>query len=403
MLFIIIVLIIFTSIYLYVGLRVIIPADLTKKWNIISWSAIIFFYLLPIISILQRIFGFQEFHNDVISMITYISLGFIILLLLLLLFRDSIWLFLNTAKKFFKKAKSIFFSKRKPKVDNSLNIDRRRFLEKSCNIALLGVSGVLSGYGFIESRKSATIEEVLIPFPGLTKDFNNLRIVQISDLHIGITIKRNFVQRVVDQVNSLSPDIIVITGDIVDRSVAHLKNDVSPLSELSSSYGTYFVTGNHEYYSGVESWLLKFKELGFTILNNEHAIIKHRKSHILLAGVTDYSGSRFSENHNSDPQAAILGSPNKCDIKILLAHQPRSIFNAASAGFDLQISGHTHGGQFFPWNYLVRLQQPFITGLHKYKNTWVYVNRGTGYWGPPLRIGVPSEITLIKLNSEINA
>jgi hypothetical protein len=162
--------------------------------------------------------------------------------------------------------------------------------------------------------------------------------------------------------------------------------------------GNYFVTGNHEYYSGVMEWIEQIRRLGFSVLINEHRIITREKRKMLLAGVTDYREGRMLPGHQSDPHKAMKAAP-KTDVKILLAHQPKNIFDAARAGYDLQISGHTHGGQFFPWNLLVGFSQPYVSGLHTHQNTRIYVSRGTGYWGPPLRVGSPSEITLIKLIS----
>jgi hypothetical protein len=173
---------------------------------------------------------------------------------------------------------------------------------------------------------------------------------------------------------------------------------VAPLKNIQSAQGNFFVTGNHEYYFGVTDWVIQIKRLGFSILLNEYHMINLGRGSLLLAGVTDYRGGNFLHSHRSDPIKAVSGAP-AADVKILLAHQPKSIFDAATAGFDLQISGHTHGGQFFPWNFVVGFNQPFVSGLHKYKNTQIYVSRGTGYWGPPVRVGAPSEITLIKLIS----
>jgi predicted MPP superfamily phosphohydrolase len=168
------------------------------------------------------------------------------------------------------------------------------------------------------------------------------------------------------------------------------------LKQISSGSGNFFVTGNHEYYSGVIEWIEEVKRLGFTVLLNEHVVITRGQARLLLAGVTDYRGGNFLPSHRSDPQKALNGAL-PADAKILLAHQPKNIFDAAQAGYDLQISGHTHGGQFFPWNLLVGFVQPYVSGLHTHQNTQIYVSRGTGYWGPPVRVGAPSEITLIKL------
>ncbi len=173
---------------------------------------------------------------------------------------------------------------------------------------------------------------------------------------------------------------------------------LKPLKDLDAPRGVFFITGNHEYYSGVEPWLDEMQRLGLTVLLNDHRLLEQQNSKIVIAGVTDYSAGQFIPAHASDPHKAIQGA-EAVPVKILLAHQPRNIFAAASAGYDLQISGHTHGGQYLPWKYLVTLNQPYIAGLHRHEHTWIYVNRGTGYWGPPLRLGVPSEITLFKLVS----
>jgi predicted MPP superfamily phosphohydrolase len=176
------------------------------------------------------------------------------------------------------------------------------------------------------------------------------------------------------------------------------------LSDLESSYGTYFVTGNHEYYSGAHQWIDKLRSMGIKVLMNEHVVIDHAidsqagdSATIILAGVTDYSAHHFDESHRSDPHGALADAPEFAHLKLLLAHQPRSAKAAADAGFDLQLSGHTHGGQFWPWPYFVRFQQPFTAGLNKLNRLWVYTSRGTGYWGPPKRFGAPSEITHLRL------
>jgi predicted MPP superfamily phosphohydrolase len=157
------------------------------------------------------------------------------------------------------------------------------------------------------------------------------------------------------------------------------------------------VTGNHEYYSGAGPWLTELRRLGLQILMNRHVLIERSGARLALAGVADYSAHHFDPAHRSDPVAAIRGVPADVSVKILLAHQPRSAAAAVDAGFDLQLSGHTHGGQFLPWNWFVRFQQPYTAGLARLRSMWVYTSRGTGYWGPPMRLGAPSEITRIRL------
>jgi predicted MPP superfamily phosphohydrolase len=186
---------------------------------------------------------------------------------------------------------------------------------------------------------------------------------------------------------------------VVDGTVEQLGADTAPLAELASRYGSYVVTGNHEYYSGVREWWAEFARLGLRGLMNEHVVIRHDGADLVLAGVADYSAHAFDPDQRSDPAKAQVGAPSGVP-KILLAHQPRSAGAAAAAGFDLQLSGHTHGGQFWPWPLLVRLQQPYTAGLHRLDKLWIYTSRGTGYWGPPKRFGAPAEITRIKLVAE---
>ena len=262
-------------------------------------------------------------------------------------------------------------------------------------VPVLALAITLMGYW--NARRTAGVVTVEVPLAGLPVALQGFTIVQISDIHVGPTIGRRYVEGIVEAVNRLKPDLVAITGDLVDGSVAELGAHVAPLSRLLSRHGSFFVTGNHEYYSGVLPWLAELKRLGIKVLHNEHVVIERGCAQLVLAGVTDYSAAHFDESHRSNPREAIAGAPINAAARVLLAHQPRSAAAAAAAGFDLQLSGHTHGGQFLPWNFLVRFQQPFTAGLHRLGPMWVYVSRGTGYWGPPKRFGAPSEITELKL------
>jgi predicted MPP superfamily phosphohydrolase len=251
--------------------------------------------------------------------------------------------------------------------------------------------------GFINARRLAQIKRVDVPIAGLPRELDGYAIAQISDIHVGPTIKRAYLNAIVNKVNALKPDAIAVTGDLVDGSVQRLALHTAPLSRLAAPDGVFFVTGNHEYYSGAEQWIAEVRRLGLRVLMNEH-VIRHRgQASLMIAGVTDYTAQHFNPAHKSDPLQAAAGAPDGVAVKVLLAHQPRSAPAAADAGFDLQLSGHTHGGQFFPWNLFVPLQQPFVAGLNRVRSLWVYTSRGTGYWGPPKRFGAPSEITLVRL------
>jgi predicted MPP superfamily phosphohydrolase len=250
--------------------------------------------------------------------------------------------------------------------------------------------------GFLNARRPARIKRVTIPLRGLSPALTGFRIVQISDIHVGPTIKAHYLQKIVDRVNALDADVVAITGDLVDGSVAELREHVAPLAGLRARHGVYFVTGNHEYYAGVHGWVDEVRRLGIRVLHNEHVVLDHGGAPLVLAGVPDYGGHHFDPAHRSDPAAALAGAPAGA-TRVLLAHQPRSAPAAAQAGFDLQLSGHTHGGQFLPWTFFVPLQQPYTAGLHQLDRLWVYVSRGTGYWGPPKRLGAPSEISELRL------
>jgi predicted MPP superfamily phosphohydrolase len=270
-------------------------------------------------------------------------------------------------------------------------------------VPLLGV--VITVLGFLNARRTAAIVKVDVPIKGLPAALQGFTLAQISDIHVGPTIKEAYLRRIVDKVNAQNADVVAITGDLVDGKVSELADHVAPLADLKSRHGTYFVTGNHEYYSGAHAWIDELRRLGLTVLLHQHVVIRPpagaaaaAEMPLVLAGVTDYSAGHFDPAHRSDPEQALRGAPLNA-VRVLLAHQPRSAAAAAKAGFDLQLSGHTHGGQFYPWNLFVRFQQPFTAGLHKLQNLWVYTSRGTGYWGPPKRFGAPSEITVLRLVS----
>ena len=238
--------------------------------------------------------------------------------------------------------------------------------------------------GLLNVARGPTVKRVRIPIPKLPVE--KYTIAHLTDVHIGNLIGKDFAEQLVQRVNALRPDLIVITGDLVDGQLNELRPHIDPLRGLRARDGVYSVTGNHEYYWNVEPWLLHLQSLGLRLLRNEH---------VTIANTLELAGTDDSSAHEDVPRAVAGRNPEL--PLVLLAHHPRTITRAAEANVDLQLSGHTHGGQLLPWGYLARLWDPKVSGLKRFGRTWLYVSQGTGYWGPPLRIGTSCEIAAITL------
>jgi hypothetical protein len=265
-----------------------------------------------------------------------------------------------------------------------------------------GIAGIVSfaaigaaGTGTVSALGQVAWRNVKVPLRRLSPAMSGFRIAQLTDLHIGPTLGKGWLREVVSHTNAANPDMIVITGDLVDGSVEALRDETAPLADLKAKHGVFFVTGNHEYYSGADEWIAELTRLGIRVLRNEHVAIGGADG-FDLAGVDDWSSKRFGGDHGPDLARALAGRDESREL-VLLAHQPKQIHEAAAKGVGLQLSGHTHGGQIFPWGLFVRLDQPFVSGLDRLDDTMIYVSRGTGFWGPPMRVGAPSEISLLEL------
>lgn len=288
----------------------------------------------------------------------------------------------------------LFYEKRaiKKKYDAS----RRAFFRRNLAMSGWGVLGTVAGIGTYQAFNPVT-EKVSIKVPDKFKDLRGLTITQISDLHVGATIGKKFLNDVVEEVNRLNSDLIVITGDLVDGFPQSLDSELQPLKKLNAPLGIYYVTGNHEFYWGGGEWISYIPSLGIKVLNNQNEIIKFNNSSFCLAGVNDFVSSKFTKSYTFDPEKAVQNVSS--DIyTILLSHRPRAHKYTQPLGVNLQLSGHTHGGQSFPWNLIVRVVQPYVAGLYNYKGMDIYVNKGTGFWGPPNRLGISGEITKLTLS-----
>lgn len=376
----------------YIGRRMLGPIRRSSRRVRNAWIALALWVLFIYASImLGRI---ELPYSAPFSWLAYVSLGLLSCAFTALLIRDIIWLPVRAAavvRKMITRARA---------DENSVAADasRRAHLLQLTNVGVLGVAAMATSYGIYEARRVPGIVALNVALPGLHPGFEGFRIGMITDIHAGLTVGRDWVEMIASEVDRLDTDLIAFTGDLADGSVRALRYDVAPLAELRAAHGLFFVTGNHEYYSGAESWVKEVGRMGYDVLMNEHRIIERNGGRLVLGGITDYSAEQFVPTHKSDPERAMRDAPDNL-VRILLAHQPKSLRTIGDVGFDLMLSGHTHGGQLFPWNLLTAADQPYLYGLHRHGPGQIYVSKGTGYWGPPVRLGARSEITVITLTA----
>ncbi|MER5893642.1 metallophosphoesterase [Streptomyces sp. NPDC001876] len=280
-----------------------------------------------------------------------------------------------------------------PSVPSVADPSRRLFVARAVGgaAALAGLGTV--GYGTYGVLRGPRVKRITVPLAKLPRSAHGFRIAVVSDIHLGPILGRAHTQRIVDSINATRPDLVAVVGDLVDGSVADLGRAAEPLAQLEARHGSYFVTGNHEYFSGAAEWVDHVRELGLHPLENARVEI----GGFDLAGVNDVAGE--SEGQGPDFVAA-LGDRDRGRASVLLAHQPVVIHDAVEHGVDLQLSGHTHGGQLWPGNLLAELANPTVAGLERYGDTQLYVTRGAGAWGPPVRVGAASDITVVELASK---
>lgn len=269
-------------------------------------------------------------------------------------------------------------------------------------IAVLALSLCASLLGLYNARRVPALRHLDFASDRIGPALDGLRIIQLSDIHIGPTIGAGHIRKIVEACNREAPDLVVITGDVVDGSPGRLEPGVAELGRLQTRHGVYMVPGNHDYYSGLQRWLPVYVRHGIDVLLNAHRAIRVGTETLYVAGVTDHSAHHFVASQRSDAEAALRGVPADAPV-LMLAHQPVQGRDMPGERILLQLSGHTHGGQFFPWGWAVPLQQPITAGLSRRLGHPVYVSRGTGYWGPPKRLFSPAEITVITLRAAAQA
>ena len=366
----------------YLGFRLIKPLGLAPFWTRVLWGLMYLPLLIPIILLLRGDLPVGVFSWGLEAAV-FTSLALYSFMLGLSLFRDTAAVLLYSLSRILRKPDLNFFSSGQ--------------VLKSSSLTVIGASLLMVALGLFNALSIPGIKEVEVPIRGLHPDLDGFRIVQLTDLHADDLKSKEFFKKIIEAVNELKPDLTVITGDLVDGSIETSAPRIESLQNLPEE--TYFITGNHEYYSGYESWMKYLETFGFRILLDEHTVFTRGSARILLAGVTDPASAGYFPGRPRGVEVAVQGAP-ETDLKILLAHRPGEIYDAEKLGFDLQLSGHTHGGQFFPWNYVVGFFHPYVKGLNRHGNTWIYVSQGIGFWGPPIRLGTRSEITLLILKRE---
>lgn len=289
-----------------------------------------------------------------------------------------------------------FFLKFRSKQE--VNLNRRLFLTRSTSAAAVFGAGGTGSFGVNVALSGPVVKNVEIALKKWPQSLSGFKIAQITDLHVGPSIHREYVEDVVSKINALDADLVVLTGDIVDGTIDLLREHVQPLKTLKSKNGVFMVTGNHEYYAGVVPWLDEFAAMGIRVLRNENLVIKNGDASFALVGVDDYAAKDVVPGHVYDLDRALQGRDPQLTT-VLLAHQPRGFQKAVEKGVDFQISGHTHGGQIWPFGLFVSFVQPYVKGLHHVEESCIYVSCGTGFWGPAMRVNAPSEITLFNLKN----
>lgn len=282
------------------------------------------------------------------------------------------------------------------RADEATSLSRRRFLARGAAV-VAGVTAVGAvGYGLPVALSDPAIRRVRIVLPRLDPRASGVRIALVSDIHLGALLGRSFTQRIVDLVNESRVDLVAIAGDLVDGEVAHLADAATPLRDLRSTHGTFYVTGNHEYYYRYGEWIEYLPTLGVEVLLNERRTVVHKGGSFDVAGLIDPNATLERAPEGPDVAKALRGW-DRSRALVMLAHQPAKIDEVAAAGVDLQLSGHTHGGQIFPFGLLVKALEGSVAGLSRVGDTQLYVTRGAGFWGPPVRVGAPPDISVVEL------
>jgi len=357
----------------YVAHRLLAPFEWSRRRKRLGWAVIeVLLLATPATMGLHR--RVEAGWTDAVTAAAYVGFGLFIFLLFYVAARDVAWLALRLA--------------------GLPAAPRRRLWLRRTSLAVIAVSAASLAIGMWQALGEPRVVRVSVPIAGLPPALAGFRIVQLSDIHLGPWKKRRDLARIVAAVNRLDPDVVAITGDLVDGSVRFRGRDAEPLKDLNAP--AFFVIGNHDVYSGAEAWARFVETLGVTVLAGDRRVLSIAGERVLIAGLVDPAMARAAPPRARDPVLLASGD-GPAAVRILLAHRNTDAFAAEAAGFDLLLSGHTHGGQFFPATLIIPHLHPFPAGLHRWKRLWVYTSTGVGFWGPPVRFLNPPEIAVIEL------
>lgn len=400
----------FFSIILPLGLifyaRLVRPHHLKRKVRIIA--GILIFLLLAAISVAMPVSLYTardpqlylSYHVETWLPWLYFLMTFICILLMLVILRDLGWS-LSRISSWIKSRKQP--DKKEDSAESEAQADeqlsRREFFKRVSTVATVGSAAVLTPAAVMYATKGRKIREFDLHHARLPKSLDGLRIAHLSDIHVGNTIGREDVEEIVAQTNALQADLIVITGDMVDGLPEFIGSWLDPMKSFQSRYGTYFVTGNHDHLWDARGWCDLLSGLGMHVLDNAHEIIEINGTPLAIAGAIDALGDRKNRKWKSDPEKALSNIPPEI-FRIMLVHQPKSVDRSFAAGADIVLLGHTHGGQCWPLNHIINAMHKYASGLYEVDGKLAFVSCGTGYWGPPLRLGIPAEIDLLTLHTK---
>lgn len=379
---VVVVVLVFGGTGVYVGFRVVNPLGMAVWARWIAWALLLLPASLPFWFLMDQLRPGRWL--DRFMGTTYLLLGLLSFLFVITLFRDWVWLGVRVAHRL------LGLPERLPETHSGL---------QTSGYVILVLAVFLSAIAIARALSPLELTRIELTFDNLHPDLQSFKLIQLSDLHLGLFRGAGYLSEIVDTVNKASPDLVVVTGDLTDGSVEKLGNEVLSLTRLKAP--VLFVTGNHEYYWTPQAWIQHLEDLGVRVLTDSVYNIRHGDAKLAVVGVSDPTSKLLFPLEPSGISLATRNfDPSGADLRLLLAHRPGTAYQAVNLGFDLQLSGHTHGGQFFPWNHVIHLVQPFASGLYRHKGTWIYCSRGSGFWGPPMRLGVPAEITEITFCTE---